>query len=80
MGRRSINTTKSGKYMNPTDQASECSTVFASPTPSRDQTQSGSPRIQIEIPRVRTKEVEERSLQPPCQDPESRARLGEART
>lgn len=23
MGRRSINTTKSGKYMNPTDQASE---------------------------------------------------------
>lgn len=28
MGRRSINTTKSGKYMNPTDQASEFFTCF----------------------------------------------------
>ena len=30
MGRRSINTTKSGKYMNPTDQFSKCkkSTVY----------------------------------------------------
>lgn len=27
MGRRSINTTKSGKYMNPTDQASKCPTA-----------------------------------------------------
>lgn len=28
MGRRSINTTKSGKYMNPTDQASKYSSVY----------------------------------------------------
>lgn len=28
MGRRSINTTKSGKYMNPTDQASEYGLYF----------------------------------------------------
>ena len=28
MGRRAINTTKSGKYMNPTDQASKLSNVI----------------------------------------------------
>lgn len=28
MGRRSINTTKSGKYMNPTDQASKKNNTY----------------------------------------------------
>jgi len=33
MGRRSINTTKSGKFMNPTDQARMCNIIVIIITP-----------------------------------------------